>query len=147
MAEGSQVSKVTLCVKILNWHWVTQWPRSGIELPGQLKKVETTFLFIKCSCWRNNARDCLLGGASPLQKPHVFIRCFEFLPRINGRGRKSTSLSSNLYTLTHHHILSYFTMPVVISNSTTMSGACGLLNELRKARISSYSHLSHQSFL
>ena len=41
MSEGSQVSKVSLCVKILKWHpptdSVSQWPRSGIELPGQLK--------------------------------------------------------------------------------------------------------------
>ena len=41
MSEGSQVSKVTLCVKILKWQSVTHplshWPRSGIELPGQLK--------------------------------------------------------------------------------------------------------------
>ena len=43
MSEGSQVSKVTICVKILKWqwltavHWLTDWPRSGIELPGQLK--------------------------------------------------------------------------------------------------------------
>ena len=35
MSEGSQVSKVTLCVKNLKW----QRPRSGIELPGQLKKL------------------------------------------------------------------------------------------------------------
>ena len=37
ISVGSQVSKVTLCVKILKWHSLTQWPRSGIELPGQLK--------------------------------------------------------------------------------------------------------------
>ena len=37
MSEGSQVSKVTLCVKILKWHPPSHWPRSGIELPGQLK--------------------------------------------------------------------------------------------------------------
>ena len=38
MAEGAQVSKVTLCVKILKWHSATmKTPRSGIELPGQLK--------------------------------------------------------------------------------------------------------------
>ena len=41
MSEGSEVSKVTLCVKVLKWHplshWLTHSPRSGIELPGQLK--------------------------------------------------------------------------------------------------------------
>ena len=37
MSEGSEVSKVTLCVKILKWQSATHWPRSGIELPGQLK--------------------------------------------------------------------------------------------------------------
>ena len=41
MSEGSQVSKVTLCVKTRKWQWVsdslTDWPRSSIELPGQLK--------------------------------------------------------------------------------------------------------------
>ena len=37
MSEGSQVSKVTRFVKILKWHPLTQRPRSGIELPGQLK--------------------------------------------------------------------------------------------------------------
>ena len=36
-SEGSQVSKVTICVKFLKWQSVTEWPRSGIELPGQLK--------------------------------------------------------------------------------------------------------------
>ena len=53
MSEGSEVSKVTLCVKIQKWHWVshwpTDWPRSGIELPGQLKKsiiFFKTFFFI-----------------------------------------------------------------------------------------------------
>ena len=38
MSEGSEVSKVSLCVKILKWRSVTPSPRSGIELPGQLKK-------------------------------------------------------------------------------------------------------------
>ena len=38
ISEGSQVSQVTLCVKIQKWQSVTFWPRSGIELPGQLKK-------------------------------------------------------------------------------------------------------------
>ena len=33
------VSKVTLCDQILKWHWLTHWPRVGIELPGQLKKA------------------------------------------------------------------------------------------------------------
>ena len=45
MSEGSQVSKVTLCVEILKWHPPSnrrRRPRSGIELPGQLK----TFLKI-----------------------------------------------------------------------------------------------------
>ena len=37
ISEGSQVSKVTLCVKNLKWHWPTELQRSGIELPGQLK--------------------------------------------------------------------------------------------------------------
>ena len=38
MSEGSQVSKVTLCVKILKWQSPkTTTPRVGIELPGQLK--------------------------------------------------------------------------------------------------------------
>ena len=41
MSEGPEVSKVTLCVKILKWHPVTQSPRSGIELPGQLKTLPT----------------------------------------------------------------------------------------------------------
>ena len=43
MSKRSQVSKVTLCVEILQWQSVTEsltdWPRSGIELPGQLKSV------------------------------------------------------------------------------------------------------------
>ena len=38
---NSQVSKVALCVKIQKWQsltqWLSQWARSGIELPGQLK--------------------------------------------------------------------------------------------------------------
>ena len=39
MSDGSQVSKVTLCVEILKWHLATTKTktRSGIELPGQLK--------------------------------------------------------------------------------------------------------------
>ena len=41
MSEGSKVSKVTICVEILKWQsltdWLTQWPRSDIGLPGQLK--------------------------------------------------------------------------------------------------------------
>ena len=38
MSEGSQVSEVTLCVKIQKWQWLTHSPkRVGIELPGQLK--------------------------------------------------------------------------------------------------------------
>ena len=49
MSEGSQVSKVTLCVKILKWQWLTHWPRSGIELPGQLKIVFAFFQRISIS--------------------------------------------------------------------------------------------------
>ena len=45
MSEGYQVSKVTLCVKILKWHLITQWPRVGIELPGQLKRTEEKLSF------------------------------------------------------------------------------------------------------
>ena len=41
MSEGSLVPKAILCAEILKWHWVSDWlshwPRSGIELPGQLK--------------------------------------------------------------------------------------------------------------
>ena len=43
MSEGSQVSKVALCVEILKWQWVSDWrqrPRVGIELPGQLKIIK-----------------------------------------------------------------------------------------------------------
>ena len=40
MSRGSQVSKVTICVKFLKWRSVTEWPRSGIELPGQLKIIQ-----------------------------------------------------------------------------------------------------------
>ena len=50
MSEGSEVSKVTLCVRILKWHppthWPSEWPMSGIELPGQLK----TLFFFKTTC-------------------------------------------------------------------------------------------------
>ena len=35
MSDGSQVSKVTICVQILKWH--RRQPRVGIEMPGQLK--------------------------------------------------------------------------------------------------------------
>ena len=42
ISEGSEVSTVTPCVEILKWHWptdwLTHWRRSGIELPGQLKR-------------------------------------------------------------------------------------------------------------
>ena len=48
MSEGSQVLKVTLCVKILKWqsmtHSLTHWPRSGIELQAQLKN-STWYIF------------------------------------------------------------------------------------------------------
>ena len=37
MSEGSQVSKITIYVKILKRHSLTDSPRVGIELPGQLK--------------------------------------------------------------------------------------------------------------
>ena len=40
MSEGYQVSKVTLCVKILKWHPASQRPWSGIELTGQLKNLK-----------------------------------------------------------------------------------------------------------
>ena len=45
MSEESQVSKITLCVKIQKWHSATHWPRSGIELPGQLKKHSKCMIF------------------------------------------------------------------------------------------------------
>ena len=52
MSEGSQVWKVTLCVKILKWRSVSQsvthWPRSGIELPGQLKMLTMIWLVQCC---------------------------------------------------------------------------------------------------
>ena len=43
MSKGSQVSKVTLCVKILKWQSATQTPRSGIELPGQLNMSKVNY--------------------------------------------------------------------------------------------------------
>ena len=52
MSEGSWVSKVTLCVKILKWQsltrWLTHWPRSGLKLPGQLKNVLSCYPFSWC---------------------------------------------------------------------------------------------------
>ena len=42
MSEGSQISKVTLCVKIQKWHWplwLTGWPRVGLELTRQQKTI------------------------------------------------------------------------------------------------------------
>ena len=46
MSEGSLVSKVTLCVKILKWHSLTQSARVGIELPGQLKRSQDYFIVL-----------------------------------------------------------------------------------------------------
>ena len=37
MSEGSQGSKVIICVRILEWQSLTDPTRAGIELPGQLK--------------------------------------------------------------------------------------------------------------
>ena len=54
MSEGYQVSKVTLCVKILKWHSLThsltQSARVGIELPGQLNipLVRSFWHFVIC---------------------------------------------------------------------------------------------------
>ena len=50
MSEGSQVLKVTPCVQILKRHRVTDRPRSGIELPGQLKIIWELFgVWKRCS--------------------------------------------------------------------------------------------------
>ena len=38
MSEESEVSKVTICVKILKWQF-SESARVGIELPGQLKNT------------------------------------------------------------------------------------------------------------
>ena len=34
------ILKVTRCVEFIKWQSVSEWPRSGIELPGQLKNEE-----------------------------------------------------------------------------------------------------------
>ena len=65
MSEESQVSKVTLCVQILKWQWLTHWPRVGKELPGQLKNVVTIDqpLFIFGVFWWNfQSPLCVSGG-------------------------------------------------------------------------------------
>ena len=51
MSEGSQVSKVTLCVKILKWQSLTQAQRVGIELPGQLKIEFEQMITIARTTW------------------------------------------------------------------------------------------------
>ena len=61
MSEGSQVSKVTLCVKILKWHSPT--PRSGIELPGQLK-INYIFVLIFHDTFKNSKSELLGVGVS-----------------------------------------------------------------------------------
>ena len=49
MLEGSRVSKVTICVRILKSarrrRRRRRRPRVGIELPGQLKKLEEASIF------------------------------------------------------------------------------------------------------
>ena len=64
MSEGSQVSKVTICVNILKWQWVidslTHWPRSGIELPGQLK-TSFTWVFSAMSAKVISNKNITLG--------------------------------------------------------------------------------------
>ena len=70
---GPQVSKVTLCVKILKWQSVSHSPRSGIELPGQLKNIRwsrTYFLLLQfywtlCRMPMNNPWDMVWRSINP----------------------------------------------------------------------------------
>ena len=65
MSEGSEVSKVTLCVKILKWHWPSHSPpRSGIELPGQLKRWRILIIDKFISQAPLNVTDTMYNSAS-----------------------------------------------------------------------------------
>ena len=77
MPEGSEVSKVALCAKILKWHSLThQWSRSGIELPGQLK---ISFPQPKISDSENiDISECLWHRFRPVQcKAGLFLVCWQ----------------------------------------------------------------------
>ena len=59
MSEGSQVSKVTICIQIQKWQWVSEWPRVGKELRTILWEGESSQLVQfqsrpRCEWWRGN---------------------------------------------------------------------------------------------
>ena len=74
MSEGSQVSKVTLCVKILKWQSPTKTtPRSSIELPGQLKIVP--IIFVPSGVPRRGSNNFCHGeGVSWQFRPHLPLK-------------------------------------------------------------------------
>ena len=49
MSEGSQVSKVTLCVEILKWHWAGQLKRGKKEEDKKQDKKKKNKGKTKCS--------------------------------------------------------------------------------------------------
>ena len=59
MSEGSQVWEVTLCVETQKWQSVTESPRSGIELPGQLNTNTQIHKYKEC-CSHEQCAICRL---------------------------------------------------------------------------------------
>ena len=85
MSEGSEVSKVNICVQILKWRSRRRRRRRrrvGIELPGQLKIILTFYKTIQ-NCW-------FLGSKTHLNSTaHLSWRiCDQY--HIAGKVEKST---------------------------------------------------------
>ena len=97
MSERDQVSKVTLCVKIQKWQTGSQspthWPRSGIELPGQLKKQ---------LCLRL----CVIFVSYPIENHHNFHQNEQNLRWYELSLSPWSSPSSSWSSTSHHSHLS-----------------------------------------